>query len=83
MFFLLPGCTNTVAGQAVVAARDIDQIVVFNPCRGEEFDEALRRPVWTRPPDMSSPTHPKVPRRGGSATGDLSMFASTDPPNWS
>ncbi|WP_405180977.1 DUF3558 domain-containing protein [Nocardia sp. NBC_01377] len=40
--FLLPGCTTTVAGKAVVAVRDTDQIVVFNPCRGEDFDEALR-----------------------------------------
>ncbi|MGW6728323.1 DUF3558 domain-containing protein [Nocardia sp. NPDC055029] len=40
---LITGCsTTTVPGQAKPAARDIDKIIVFNPCRGDLSDGSLR-----------------------------------------
>ncbi|MFD8099021.1 DUF3558 domain-containing protein [Nocardia fluminea] len=39
---MLTGCTTTVSGQAKPAARDRDKIIVFNPCRGDLTDDALR-----------------------------------------
>ncbi|MFI8977252.1 DUF3558 domain-containing protein [Nocardia asteroides] len=39
----LTGCTaGTVSGQAKPEIRDLDKIIVFNPCRGDLSDAALR-----------------------------------------